>query len=168
MPDSFASSEGLTKLAQHISGYTGYEKSEARSNSDTEIRNLLIDRIKELLALFAGDFDAAGEKEKTALAKRIDSTQRKLKIICDSLKAPTYLHGQFFLAGDVNNHRLERIYKIEWEMLEELVNIKEELTTFRSSLSEEIIKDHFLQISNFVDDLNQLLFEREALIIGDA
>ena len=168
MPDSFASSEGLTKLAQHISGYTGYKKSEARSDSDTEIRNLLIDRIKELLALFAGDFDAAGQREKTALKKHIDSTQRKLRIICDSLKAPTYLQGQFFLAGDVNDRRLERLYELEWEMLEKLGNIKEELTTFRTSLSEETIEDHFLQISNFVDDLNQLLFEREALIIGDA
>ena len=168
MPNSSAASEELTKLAQHISGYAGYENSESRATSDKAIRHGVINGIINLLQLLDGEFEADGDKTAATLRSHIESTQRKLKIICNSLEAPTYLQGDFFLTGGVNANRLERIYELEWEMLQETQNIKEELLMLGTGMSEETIKDHFLQINNFVDDLNQSLFEREALIIGEA
>jgi len=34
-------------------------------------------------------------------------------------------------------------------------------------MQKDEFEDHFLQINNFIDEINQSLFEREALILGD-
>lgn len=168
MADSFAPSKGLAKLVQTISDYVGYENPDIRCSTDKTIRRLVIQNIIDLLKLFDEKHKAASDQQMTDFKKQIDRTRRRLKVLCGSLESPTYLHGQFFLAGDVNARRLERIYELETDMLEETGNINEEILSFQPSMSKETIEDHFLRIGNFVDNLNQSLFEREALIIGEA
>ncbi len=168
MPNSSASPEGLATIAQQVHDYSGYAKPETRWPSDKAIRRYVIDNIGNLLDALDGNYKAAGEKEQALLMTSINGAKRKLGVIRDSLEAPSYLQGQFFLAGDVNGQRLERLYELEQGMLEETANIREELLSMKDGFTEEVIEDHFLHIGNFIDDLNQALFEREALIIGDA
>lgn len=167
MPNSSASADGLATIAQQVDGYSGYAKTASRRHSDQAIRRHVIDNISRLLGTLSDGFQADGEKEQALLNTSVEGAKRKLGVICDSLETPTYLHGQFFLAGDVNDQRLERLYELEQGMLEETGNISEELLSMQDGFTEEVIEDHFLHISNFIDDLNQALFEREALIIGE-
>ncbi len=168
MPESSATPDGLAKLAHRIGDYSGYENAESRASSDKAIRDQVIHNIDALLQQLDGDFKAADKNEQQQLDSLIAGAKRKLSIICDSLAEPTYLQGRFFGMADINRERLQRIYELEWNMLEETDNIKEELLLLKDNIAKEVFEDHFLHIGNFVDDINQALFEREALIVGDA
>ncbi len=168
MPESSTTSGSLEKLTHRIGDYTGYENAESRATSDKAIRNQVIHNINALLQQLDNNFTAAKKTEQARLDDLIESARRKLGVICDSLAEPTYLHGHFFGMVDLNKDRLQRIYELEWNMLEETDNIKEELLLLKDNVAREVFEDHFLHIGNFVDDINQALFEREALIIGDA
>jgi len=53
-------------------------------------------------------------------------------------------------------------------MLDELADIQLELAAFQTGpIEKSTIEDHFLHISDSIDNLNQALFERECLILGD-
>jgi hypothetical protein len=52
--------------------------------------------------------------------------------------------------------------------LGELSSLLEEITSLNgNSPRKEEFEDHFLHIHDFVDNFNQALFGREALILGD-
>ena len=53
-------------------------------------------------------------------------------------------------------------------MLDEMENMRIELSELDKNGNESgLIQEHFLRIDTFVDNINQALFEREALILGD-
>ena len=53
-------------------------------------------------------------------------------------------------------------------MLEESDNLNTELAVLLlDNKDRDKVEDHFLHIDTYVDNFNQALFEREALILGD-
>ncbi len=159
---------GLEKLSHRIQDYEGYDKSESRKKTDAAVRCYLISRIRTLLAELGSQFKALEVQDQQRLEDLVKSTKRKLNTIRQSLNDPTYISVNFFHFADISDRRLQRIYDLESEMLDETLNIDEELMSMKQSkLQKDEFEDHFLQINNFIDDINQSLFERESLILGD-
>mgnify|MGYP001133811933 FL=1 len=170
MTVSMASSDTpIETLAAHIKNYKGYDQRDTRPQSDKAIRTRLIETIKALIAQPTAEFKAADLQEQTDLHERIERTKRKLNTICSSLSSPTYHDAAFFSTASLPSHVTERIYELEHSMMEEIEHIDMEFSALRQDPSDaETFEDHFLHIKNFIDNINQALFEREALIVGDA
>jgi hypothetical protein len=155
-------------LSQKIGDYLGYEKTIQRMQSDLKLRQHLVKKIKGLLQDLLAVPKAAQEKDQERLDSLLESTIRNLKTICQSLENPTYNGTAFFVIEKLPEKRLARIYQFENGMLAELSNLSDEISALKGqSWEKEKFEDYFLHIHDFVDNINQALFGREALVLGD-
>lgn len=158
----------LHGLQQHIENYEGYADVSLRQQSDKEMRLYLISKIRELVDNLARDISADDSTVQDRLEFLLSSTSRKLVTIHQSLKTPTYIQEPFFKSSSIPESRLSRIYNLEDKMLLEIDSIREELGDLANDTKDrDAVEDHFLHIDAYVDNINQALFEREALILGD-
>ncbi len=163
-----SSSETPKMLSQVVHEYHGYDSSARRKNSDQQIRLCMIEKIDEILQQLNGLPAAHVDEDKRRLTDLSQSTRRKLSTISQSLRAPTYAGKSFFSLEKISDKRLENIYKRETAMLGGLSGIAEELAALmQQKMEKTFFEDHFLHIADFIDNFNQALFEREALILGD-
>ncbi len=169
MPVSTASSDSrMALLSKTIENYSGYDHPESRPQSDLAIRKQLIKNIEVLIVQPNDQIRAADNNEQNRLDDLLKSTQRKLKTVCQSLSAPTYLNASYFSATQLPSHLTERIYTLERDMIEETEHINAEFSTLRAKPTErDLFEENFMHIKNFIDNINQYLFEREALILGE-
>jgi len=164
-----ASLPALAVLTQSIKGYRGYQESVQRAESDSELRAFLILKIEGLLEHLQHLPETTGSEQQNRLDQLAGSAQRKLRTVCESLSRPTYQGGLFFKTATVQAEVLSRIYSFENGMIRDLDKLAEEITVLSKApaLDEEIYEEAFVHIHDFVDNFNQSLFEREALIAGD-
>jgi hypothetical protein len=163
------SQNALQDLQTHITDYEGYAKIDSRQQSDKEMRLFLIKKIRRLVHNLSQDISTQNAADEDRLEALISSTSRKLVTIHQSLKTPTYIDEYFFKSASIPDSYLSRIYDLENNMLLEISSIREELVDLtRHTKDREAVEDHFLHIDAYVDNINQALFEREALILGDA
>lgn len=160
--------EIVSKLAQTIGDYRGYEELSERRSTDSALRRFLIQVIRELLQKLDQSFQAENPDDQERLDTSVQSTRRKLKTIRQSLNDPTYHEVPFFNQAQIPERRLGRLYDLEQDMVEETCEIQQELHVLDpDQVKREAFEDHFLQIQNFIDNINQYLFERESLIVGE-
>ena len=160
--------EGLEGLRETVKDYQGYAETPVRQHSDKVIRKYLSGKIIGLLNQLSEKYNATDEHDQNRLDTLVNSTKRKLVTINSSLKSPTYIQESFFQTQSIPAPRLARIYYLEKNMLEETHNINVELSDlYTNSKERAIFEEHFFHIDAFVDNINQALFEREALILGD-
>ncbi len=158
----------LHHLRQEINNYQGYADLDVRQQSDKQVRHFLISKINALVEKLAQDIVIEDSTEQDRLEALVSSTSRKLGTIHQSLKRPTYVEESFFRSAAIPESRLVRIYDLENNMLEEIDGIRVELgDLIKNTQNRATVEDHFLHIDAFVDNINQALFEREALILGD-
>jgi len=165
---SLDSPQKFQQLSAQVPDYYGYDDYDKRKSSDKALRMFLIDTIKHMQNQLIWDFSAQESKDQRRLEELVKSTRRKLQTISLSLKSPTYQDVSFFSAQHLSARRIQRIYDLEIQMMLEIDHIVEELAFVTSpDLKTDIFKEHFLRIQNFIDNVNQFLFEREALIVGE-
>ncbi|MDZ7724595.1 MAG: hypothetical protein U5R06_17770 [candidate division KSB1 bacterium] len=165
---TLAKHPGLERLAKSIRGYDGYHACDIREKTDTVVRAHLVNQIHSLLSNLGAEIQAQQEEDQRKIEQLVDKTKQKLTTICASLDDPTYTSGGFFGRDSVSERFLQRLYDLEADMLDETVNIDEEIASMKQEkMDKDRVEDHFLQINNYIDDFNQSLFEREALILGD-
>ncbi len=155
----------MSAISNSVGDYCGYEIQAQRQMSDKNIRTHMISKIKGLLD---GLDSVPGAPEKVAqerLDELVKRTKRKLTTVCESLKRPTYSGSVFFNKSTLGEKKLSRIYDFESIMLSDLDGLAEEVTAMKSGMEGDVFENHFLHIFDFVDNLNQTLFEREAAIL---
>jgi hypothetical protein len=161
-------SSSLESLSQKVSNYSGYEDVAARERSDRELRDHLVSDIGAVLKQYENMPHSENAEDQPELDKFVESTRRKLNTLGESLSNPTYSGVAFFSTETVPHNRLSRLYELESTLLDELEMISEETAALmNNSLMKAVFEDHFLHIYDFLDNVNQFLFEREALILGD-
>jgi hypothetical protein len=165
---SHSSVTSFESLSQKVSNYNGYEDVAVRERSDRELRDHLVHEIDAILQQYDAIEHTENSEDQPELDKFVESTKRKLNTLCESLNNPTYSGVPFFSVDRIPEKRLTRLYDLESGLLDELEMIAEETASLLgNSLRKEMFEDHFLHIYDFVDNVNQFLFEREALILGD-
>jgi hypothetical protein len=159
---------GLQSLVERVGEYVGYEDALLRQKSDIAVRRHLIANITGILKQLEHKFNATDAADQERLQSLITSARRKLGTVYTSLNNPTYQQVAFFSGKRLPAKQMGRIYDLETDMLEETENIGKEVADLKKEdAGRDEFEDHFLHIENFVDNINQFLFEREALIIGD-
>ena len=165
---SQSQSLSLQQLVQDVHGYLGYEKADERERTDKAIREHCIEQISQLTGRLDKSLKAEDAEDQQRLDTLAANAKKNLLIIGDSLKNPTYSDTSFFADQAPFNNALNRIYDLEKIMLDAFSNISEEFGSLgREKLPKDQFEASFLHAQDFLDDINQSLFEREALILGD-
>ncbi len=165
---SQSQSPSLQQLVQGVHGYLGYERADKREGTDKAIREHCVEQIGQLTAFLGNSLKADQEEDQQRLDTLAANVRKNLLIIGDSLKNPTYSGTSFFSDQAPFNQALSRIYDLEKLMLDALANISEELEGLdKGPITKDQYEENFLHAHDFLDDINQSLFEREALILGD-
>lgn len=168
MSNQTASPTLVANLSKIIRDYNGYALLEQRQKSDQSLRNHLITRIKELVGKVNNASGSMTTEDQERFDALVNSTQRKLITIKASLANPTYIGAPFFDSSKVLDQRLEKVYYFEDGMLGEIESLNTEIMALQQHRLERMVfEDHFQHIQDYIDSLNQSLFEREALILGD-
>jgi len=162
------SQANLQNISQTVGGYHGYEDAGHRHTTDRSVRQYLRTKIKSILDTLSAMKPAGSPEDMARLAELTSLTRRALNTISQSLSDPTYVGSNFFTYDRLSGTRLEKLYDFEFDMLNELVAIAEEVQALKDSpLDKNVIEDHFLHIKDFIDNFNQSLFERESLVLGN-
>ncbi len=155
-------------LSQKINGFAGYEQQEKRENADRLYREFLIRQMKSLIKALGHKINVDTADYKKVVDENVNSTKRKLLTISESLKNPTYEGTPFFRKTRLTGELISSIYEHECRMLEEVKNISSEITAIIApGIERYVLEDNFLHLQDFIDALNQYLFERESLILGE-
>lgn len=160
-----AAAEAAPKeILSHVKGYTGYAHRGQRRRSDELLRAHLISRLEGV----ARRLDGAARRGTPELAEPLSSLHRKLTTICEGLHAPGYLESAFFESTSLSPQVLASLYAHEVTLLVEMSSLDEELADLEvGTLTEADVQERTLRMSDSVDALNQALFERESLLMGD-
>ena len=158
----------LEHLKANVQGYLGYEDSSARERSDQALRTQLIEGISQLTARLSNTFTAENEDDQPRLDSLHANAKKSLVTIGESLENPTYAGSTFFTRASHGASELQRIYELERVMVRSLADLSEEIAAMKKEkMAKEDFEEHFLHIHDYIDNINQSLFEREALILGD-
>ncbi|MGQ9561352.1 MAG: hypothetical protein ACUVTG_16030 [Candidatus Oleimicrobiaceae bacterium] len=164
-----AAAEAAPKEIQsQVKGYTGYARREQRRHSDELLRAHLISRLEGVARRLDGASALAARRGTPELAEPLSSLHRKLTTICEGLHAPGYLESAFFESTSLSPQVLASLYGHEVTLLVEMSSLDEELADLEvGTLTEADVQERTLRMSDSVDALNQALFERESLLMGD-
>ncbi|MBN2413883.1 hypothetical protein JXQ31_19570 [candidate division KSB1 bacterium] len=158
----------LENLSRNIAGFTGYKQPEQRERSDRLYREFLIKQMKSLIKSLGHKIDVDTADLKKNVDENVNSTKRKLLTISESLKNPTYEGTPFFKKIRLSDELITSIYENECRMLEAIKNISDEIKAIISpGIDQYVLEDSYLHIHDYLDALNQYLFERESLILGE-
>ncbi len=164
-----AAAESAPKQIQtQVKGYAGYAHRDERRRSDELLRAHLISRLEGLARRLDGASELAARRGTPELSEPLTSLHRKLVTICEGLQAPVYLESAFFESTSLSPHVLASLYAHELTLLVEMSSLDEELADLDvDTLTETDVQERALRMSDSVDALNQALFERESLLMGD-
>ena len=166
--DAPAHKTALEVLRERVNGYQGYDESSNRESSDRQLRQHLVEKIKGLLSHLNRVAKTSEDKDQEQLEKYVQSAKRTLSTICTSLENPTYDGILDSAMSKMKTNQLECVYHFESGMVEETLNLENEMSTLiDQALTREFFEEAFLHINDFMDNFNQHLFEREALMLGD-
>ena len=156
------------KLSARVPGYAGYESPENRLGTDKRWRGHIWHDLKKSISLMVKPAVHLDPKATVELEQSVIKTQKKLQTLSDSLKRPTYRGASFFRRQSLPIGLLEEIYQHEATMINDLTALSFEVQHMRTVGNAAVIQDHLFHIKNLIDRINQLLFEREALILDSS
>jgi hypothetical protein len=160
-------SSSRANLFHSIKGYMGYEEQSKRKISDKHLRSYLVKNIKSLQELLNRIPNIPNQEVKNDFKSFYKNTSRKLDTISQSLSKPTY-GMSFFIKKDIPGDVHNCLYDYEWSMLTDLKTLFDEFNQLSQNQDNSVdYEERFVQIQDSIDNLNQDLFEREALILGE-
>lgn len=117
----------LERLGEKIPGYKGYQDRELRRDVDRLQREHLaaeLGRIKTAARRLARDYTDAG---KIGLLHLFDRLDRRLDGLSQAVRFANYGYSGFFDVVKVNEAELERLYKFDLAMIEEVGSLAGEV-----------------------------------------
>lgn len=153
-------------LIEAIRGYDGYQKTETRGKSDQRLREHMASQIERI----SKDFDRLSAKIQQQgneeIARSLMRLITQLKVLINTLNRPSYNNSSFFNLVEVNSGVLSQLYEYESKIQHQVEILTDEVTELENireiSETDEFVR-HFFDV---VDNLNQIIMEREFLLAG--
>ncbi len=141
------------KISLLLPGYKGYNERDNKRNSDKILRDYIFIEISKLIKeiLFNVDDNYLGDD-----INKINFIIKKLKKIQDNIRFTEYGHSSLFSQYKIELKDLEKIYNVDFKMLEKV----KLLETF-------LIEKDFMNIETTIKDLEDMLKDRYILLKGN-
>ena len=164
---SFEGDISLDKeLIKTIRGYSGYEKTETREETDQRLREYMASQIEHIGIIFQNLSTRIEQEGNDNVAHSIKRLIKQLKILIQTLNQPSYNNSTFFNLSKVNSGVLSQLYEYESQIKNQVDILTDEVYELEkideSTDTNELINHLF----DVVDNLNQMIMEREFLLAG--
>jgi hypothetical protein len=154
------------ELIKTIRGYSGYEKTETREETDQRLREYMASQIEHIGIIFQKLSTRIEQEGNDNVARSIKRLINQLKILIQTLNQPSYNNSTFFNLSEVNSGVLSQLYEYESQIKNQVDILTDEVYELEkideSADTNELINHLF----DVVDNLNQMIMEREFLLAG--
>ena len=153
------------ELIQTIQGYSGYQTTKNRGQSDKRLREYLVEKFTQLQLNFQNISDHVASQGQYDVVEIINRLIRQLKVLSITFNSPSYNNSSFFNHSNISSNILSKLYKYESQIKHYLFILTDEINEFKKI--DEVSEAHeFLRyLFNVIDDLNQIIVEREFLLV---
>ncbi len=164
---SFEGDISLDKeLIKTIRGYSGYEKTEAREKTDQRLREHMSSQIEQIGIIFQKLSIRIEQEGDLDIAHSVNRLIKQLKILIETLNQPSYNNSPFFNLSEVNSGVLSQLYEYESQIKNQVDILTDEVYELEN-IEETPDKDELINhLFDVVDNLNQMIMEREFLLAG--
>ena len=156
-----------SRLRSLITGYMGYDQPSDRLHSDKMFKKFSHQKFLKLTPYLDSipPAELAGYQEK--LENLISKTRKKLDTIDRSMNDFSESFSTDYSRNDSMESK-EKIYQFECSIIDNIEEIKQELIILlHEAMDRHEIEESFLKIQTYIDNINQQLFEREAILAGE-
>lgn len=152
----------LQKLTKAIPGFAGYMEREQRRGADKLLREFLadeIDDITERIERIASDWASEGELD---YLDDLEEVSGRLNRAADNLRYADYGYSGFFDLVKINEDDLHRFYEYDLSLRSFIADIRDDVDALADATDDEI-EDALSDLDMDIDDLNDMIDEREAV-----
>jgi len=118
---------------EHVPGYGGYAEKETRREADKLLRKYIAEKLGEFRRRFvkiAETLTNAGRLEELVPVDRLSAKMEKIE---DRIRFADYGYSGFFDPVRVDEHRLDKIYEFDAEILSQALETEELVSTAQKS-----------------------------------
>jgi len=154
-------------LVNLISGYSGYKIPETRSKTDKRLREFLsakVQRIEKDLSQFEHQFY---QKNKSANLSPFHRISLSLKMLIQTLIEPSSNDNHFFTQSKENQEKITQLYEYDVQLVKQVDILVDEVKQLDNINGEYEIDEMLNHFYDLIDRVNQILSEREFLIMSD-
>jgi methyl-accepting chemotaxis protein len=152
----------LQKLIEVIPGFSGYMEREERRGADKLLREFLADEIDDAgqaIERIATKWSKAGELD---YLDDLEEIAGRLRRAGDDLRFADYGYSGFFDLVKINEDDLHRFYQYDTSLRSFIADIREDIDRL-AEVEADDIEDALADLDESVDDLNEMIEEREAV-----
>ena len=152
----------LQKLIEVIPGFSGYMEREERRGADKLLREFLADEIDDAgqaIERIATKWSKAGELD---YLDDLEEIAGRLRRAGDDLRFADYGYSGFFDLVKINEDDLHRFYQYDMSLRSFIADIREDIDRL-AEVDGDDIEDALADLDESVDDLNEMIEEREAV-----
>ncbi|NLO06024.1 MAG: hypothetical protein GX131_09395 [candidate division WS1 bacterium] len=152
----------LQKLIEVIPGFSGYMEREERRGADKLLREFLADEIDDAgqaIERIATKWSKAGELD---YLDDLEEIAGRLRRAGDDLRFADYGYSGFFDLVKINEDDLHRFYQYDMSLRSFIADIREDIDRL-AEVEADDIEDALADLDESVDDLNEMIEEREAV-----
>ena len=151
------------ELIQSIQGYSGYQKVESREITDKRLREYLVSEITKTEKLF---LEISYRITNPAISDTLNKLINQLKNLIETLTRPTYNNSPLFNHAALNSNTLSQLYQYESLLKHHVAILTDEIPDLETIEEISETNEFLNHLFDVIDNLNQILMEREYLLIG--
>ena len=154
------------ELKKSIDGYSGYSAPEERESTDKIFRKYLsteLHSVKNAVTQLKSQLNKNAHHKLTDIFQHVTSS---LTTNTESLVNPCYYNHAFFSQPDLGAVQLNDLYDYDSHLQEQVHILKEETGQLIDQSETTEISELLNHFYNVIDGINQLLTEREFIIMG--
>ncbi|MBU0477533.1 hypothetical protein KKC91_03070 [bacterium] len=159
----------LEKIGAVIPGFIRYARRGKRREADRLLRESISSMLKEQEHRLGSLCEVLAKEDKMDLLRRVNSIQKKIAKAADRVRYATYGASGLFDLSQVGKQELDKLYKFDAELVEEVEQIKdiiEEIVKMGNEKSGEIAK-YLREIGGIIDDFNSLFSSRKKILLEE-
>jgi len=154
-------------LANVISGYLGYQVPETRRMSDKRLREFLTQKLEQIEKDFSAFEHRYYQKNRGARLDIFNRISLSLKMLIQSLVQPSFNADQFFNRSGVHSDMLAQLYDYDIQLKNQIDILIDEINELDSIDGEYEIEEMMNHLYDLIDGANQILSEREFLMMDE-
>ncbi len=151
----------LSKIMNLIPGVKGYRAKEARRDTDRRLRGFIADQLDDLRGKAEELKAHLIDNAQLNLLAQLDRVTKKLLKTADSLRFASYGYRGFFDAHAIREEELNKIYQYDYQLLQQVENIKKSIIISPSNSPEKTqldsLEEHLRKLDEYITQRKHLL-----------
>ncbi len=154
-------------LRNSIKGYNGYEVPADRGESDKSLREFLSERLQQVEKALSSFEHSFYQNYKSANLSPFHRISLGLKMLIQSTILPLINNNNFFSTSKIAEDKIVQLNEYDIQLVNQVNILNDEIAALESINGEHEIDEILNHFYDLIDGANQILSEREFLIMSE-